>query len=133
MIYVDKMENTITFKIKTGYYLELLTPEKKKIVGSTKSKITEDKNSKNLPRSEITEVILAYCNIVNNNYQHNSRVLYTFVPNKSFGQLLDVSSKKIMFLKTLNLEFSFIEVWFNDQNSKPQEIQDEINTTLVIN
>ena len=133
MIYVDKMENTITFKIKTGYYLELLTPEKKKLVGSTKSKITEDKNSKNLPRSEITEVILAYCNIVNNNYQHNSRVMYTFVPDKSFGQLLDVSSKKFMFLKTLNLEFSFIEVWFNDQNSKPQEIQDEINITLVIN
>ena len=133
MIYVDKMENTITFKIKTGYYLELLTPEKKKIVGSTKSKITEDKNSKNLPRSEITEVILAYCNIVNNNYQHNSRILYTFVPNKSFGQLLDVSLKKFMFLKTLNLEFSFIEVWFNDQNSKAQEIQDKINITLVIN
>ena len=104
-----------------------------KLLGSTKSKINKDKNSENIPHLEITEVILVHCNIVNNDYQQDSRVLYTFVPNKSFGQLLDISSKKFIFLKSFNLEFSYIEVWFTDQNSKPREIEDKINITLVIN
>ena len=82
---------------------------------------------------EITEVVLVHCNIVNNNYQQDSRVLYTFVPNKSFGQLLDISPKKFIFLKTFDSEFSYIEVWFTDQNSKQLEIEDKINITLVIN
>ena len=73
------------------------------------------------------------CNIVNNDYQQDSRVLYTFVPNKSFGQLLDISPKNFIFLKTFDSEFSYIEVWFTDQNSKPLEIEDKINIALVIN
>ena len=81
---------------------------------------------------EITEVVLVHCNIVNNNYQQDSRVLYTFVPNKSLGQLLDISPKKFIFLKTFDSEFSYIEVWFTDQNSKQLEIEDKINITLVI-
>ena len=85
-----KIENRITFNIKTEYYLELLTPETMKLLASTKSKITKDKNREVVPHLEITEVVLIQCNIVNNNYQHDSRVLYTFVPNKSFGQLLDI-------------------------------------------
>ena len=89
-IYLNKIENRITFNIKTGYYLELLTPETMKLLASTKSKITKDKNREVVPHLEITEVVLIQCNIVNNNYQHDSRVLYTFVPNKSFGQLLDI-------------------------------------------
>ena len=133
MIYVNKMENRITFKIKAGYYLEHLTPEITKLLGSTKSKINKDKNSESMPHLEIIEVILVHCNIVNNNYQQDSRVLYTFVPNKSFGQLLDISSKNFIFLKSFNLEFSYIEVWFTDQNSKPLEMEDKINITLVIN
>ena len=127
------MENRITFKIKAGYYLEHLTPEITKLLGSTKSKINKDKNSENIPHLEITEVILVHCNIVNNDCQQDSRVLHTFVPNKSFGQLLDISSKNFMFLKSFNLEFSYIKVWFTDQNSKPLEIEDKINITLVIN
>ena len=75
------------FEIKTGYYLELLTPETMKLLGSTKSKITKDKNGENIPYLEITEVVLIHCNVVNNSYQQNSRVLYTFVSNKSFSQL----------------------------------------------
>ena len=75
--------------------------------GSTKSKITKYANGENVPHLEITEVVLIYCNIVNNDYQQDSRVLYTFVPNKSFGQLLDVSPKNVMFLKTLHSEFSY--------------------------
>ena len=79
-----------------------------KLLGSTKSKITKDENGKNVLRLEITEVVLIHRNIVNNDYQQDSRILYTFVPNKSFGQLLDISPKKFIFLKTINAEFSNI-------------------------
>ena len=98
-----------------------------KLLGSTKSKIIKDKNGENMPYLEITEVVLIYCNIVNNSYQQNSGALYTLFPNKSFGQLLDISPKKIIFLKSFDLEFSNIEVWLVDQNSKPLEIEYEIN------
>ena len=66
MLYINKIENRITFKIKTGYYLELLTPESMKLLGSTESKITKDENDENVPHLEITEVVLVHCNIVNN-------------------------------------------------------------------
>ena len=84
-IYVNKIENRVTFKIKNGYALELLTKETMKLLGSTENKITKDKNGENVPHLEITEVVLVHCNIVNNDYQQDSRVLYTFVPNKPFG------------------------------------------------
>ena len=83
-----------------------------------------------MPYLEITEVVLIRFNVVNNSYQQSSRVLYTFVPNKSFSQLLDISPKNFIFLKMLD---SDIEVWFPDQNSKPLKIEDKINITLVIN
>ena len=105
LICVNKIDNRITFKIKTGYYLELLTPETMKLLGSTKSKITKDENGENVPHLEVTGVILIHGNIVNNDYQQNSRVLYTFVHNKSSGQLLDISPKNFIFLKTFNSEF----------------------------
>ena len=84
-IYVNKIENSITFKIKTGYYLERLAPGTIKLLGSNKSKITKDKNGDNVPYLEITEVVLVYFNILDNDYQQDSRVLYAFIPNKSFG------------------------------------------------
>ena len=127
-IYANKIEDRITFKIKTGYYLELLMPETMKLLENTKSKITKDENSENVPHLEITEVVLIHCNIVNNDYQQDSRVLYTFVPNKSFGQLLDISPKNFIFVKTFDSK-----AWLIDQNSKPLEIKDKINITLVIN
>ena len=86
-IYTNIKENRITFKIKTVYYLELLTSETMKLLGKAKSKITKDKNGEKVPYLEITEVALIHCNVVNNSYQQNSSVLYTSVPNKSFGQL----------------------------------------------
>ena len=104
-----------------------------KLLGSTKSKITKSENGVNVPHLEITEVVLIYCNIVNSDYQQDLRVLYTFVPNKLFGQLLNISPKNFIFLKTFNSEFSYIEVWFTDQNSKSLEIEDKIKITLVIN
>ena len=131
-IYVNKIENRVTFKIKNGYSLELLTPETMKLLGSTKNKITKDKNGENVPHLEITEVVLVHCNIVNNDYQQDSRVLYTFVPNKPFGSLLEISPTNHIFLQTFNSEYNEIEVWFTDQNSKPLEIEDRINLTLVI-
>ena len=79
-IYVNKTENRITFKIKNGYYLELLTPETMKLLGNTKSKITEDRNGEYNPHLKIVELVLIHCNFVDNNYQQNSRILYTFLP-----------------------------------------------------
>ena len=104
-----------------------------KLLGSTKSKITKGANGQNLPHLEITEAVLVYFNIVNNSYQQDSRILYTFVPNKSFGQLLNISPKDFVFLKTFNSEFPYIEVWFTDQNFSPLKIEDKINIILFIN
>ena len=109
-IYVNKIENRITFKIKDGYSLELLTPETMKLLGSTKNKITEDKNGENVPHLEITGVVLIHCNIVNNDYQQDARVLYTFVPNKLFGSLLEISSTNHIFLKIFSSKYNEIEV-----------------------
>ena len=113
-IYVNKIENRITFKIKDGFSLELLTKETMKLLGSTENKIAKDKNGENVPHLKRTEVVLVHCNIVNNDYQQDSRVLYTFVPNKSFGSLLDISPGNQIFLKTFNSEYDEIIVWFTD-------------------
>ena len=86
-----------------------------------------------MPHLENAEVVLVHCNIANNNYQQNTRVLYIFVPNETFGQLLDISPKTIIFLKTFDSQFLYIEVWLTDQISKPLEIEDKTNITLVIN
>ena len=104
-----------------------------KLFGSTKSKITKNENGENVPRLEISELVLIHCNIVSNDYQQDSRVLHTFVSNKSFDQLLDILLKKNYIFKTFNSEFSYIKVWFTDQNSKSLEIEDKINIILVIN
>ena len=103
-----------------------------KLLGSTENKITKDKNGENVPHLEITEVVLVHCDIVNNDYQQDSRVLYTFVPNKPFGSLLEISITNHIFLKTFNSEYDEVKVWFTDQNSQLLEIEDRINLTLVI-
>ena len=103
-----------------------------KLLGSTENKTTNDKNGENVPHIERTEVVLVHCNIVNNDYQQDSRVLYTFVPNNSFCSLLDISLANHIFLKTFNSEYNEIIVWFTDQNSRTLEIEDRINLTMVI-
>ena len=103
-----------------------------KLFGRTESKITKNKNAENVPHFEITEVVLVYCSIVNNDYQQDSRVFYTFAPNKPFDSLLEISPKNHIFSKIFNSEFQAIGVWFADQNSQPLEIQEKINLTLVI-
>ena len=109
-MYINRIENRITFKIKNGYYLELLTPETMKLLGSTESKITKDKNSENVPHLEIVELVLVHCSLVNNDYQQDSGILYTFVPNKTFGSLLEISPTNQVFLKTFNSEFQEVKV-----------------------
>ena len=110
-----------------------MTPETLKLLASTKSKITKSENDENVPPLEISAVVLTYCNIADNIHQQNSRVLYTFIPNKQFGQLLDISPKKIIFSKTFNSELSYIGMWFADQNSNPLDIDERINVTFLIN
>ena len=90
-MYLNRIENRITFKIKNGYYLELLTPETMKLLESSESKITKDSNGENVPHLEMVELVLVQCNLVNNDYQQDSRILFTFVPNKTFGSLLEIS------------------------------------------
>ena len=85
-----------------------------------------------MPKLESVEVILVHCNLVNNNYQQASKVLFTFVPNKQFGQLINIVPHSLTMQSTTNTEFSFIEVWFADQNSEPLEIEDNVNLTLII-
>ena len=89
--YINKIENRIKFKIKTGYFLKFLMLETIKLLLNTKSKITKDKNGKNASDLDISEVVLVDCNIVNNDYQQDLRVLYIFISNKLFAQLLDIS------------------------------------------
>ena len=96
-MYINRIENRITFKIKNGYYLELLTPETMKLLGSTESKITKDKNGKNVPHLEIVELVLVHCNLVNSDYQQDSRILFTFVLNKTFGSILEISPTNQVF------------------------------------
>ena len=131
-IYVNKIENRITFKIKSGYYLELLTPERMKLLGSAENKINKDKNGENVPHLENVELVLVHCNVVNNDYQQNSRILYAFVPNKTFGSLLEISPRNHVLLKTFNSEFQEIKIWFTGQTSKPLEVEDKMNETLII-
>ena len=131
-IYVNKIENRITFKIKNGHYLELLTPETMKLLGSTRSKIIKDKHGENVPHLEIVKLALVDCNLVNNDYQQDSRILYAFVLNKPFGSLLEISPTNHIFLKTFNSEFQEIKVWFTYQTSNPFEVADKINLTLII-
>ena len=109
-IYVNRIENRITSKFKSGYYLEILTPETMKLLGSVESKITKDKNGENLPHLEVAELLLIHCNLVHNDYQQDSRILFTFVPNKTFGSLLEISPPNHVFLKIFNSEFEEIKI-----------------------
>ena len=104
-----------------------------KLLGSTSNIIDVDKDKENVPRLENVEVVLVHCNLVNNSYQQASRVLFTFVLNKQYGQLISISPYTLIFLKTMNTEFSEIEIWLTDQNNNALDIEDNVNITLIIN
>ena len=97
LTYANKITNSVVFKIKNGYKLELLSKETMKLLGSTKDTIDADKNSENVPRLENVEVVLVNCNLVNNSYQQASRALFIFVPNKQYGQLISISPNSLIF------------------------------------
>ena len=118
-IYLNKIENRITFKIKNGCSLEHLTPETTKLLRSTENKITKDKNGVHVPYLEITEVVLVHCDIVINDFQQDSRVIYSLVPNKTFGTLLEISPTNHTFIKTFNSKDDEVKTWFTNQNSQP--------------
>ena len=130
--YSNRIKNRIVLEITNGYKLELLTPETMKLLGSTKKFVDKDKNEENVPKLERVEVVLVHCNLVKNDYQHTSKVLFTFVPNKKFGQLINISPHAFTVMNTVNTEFSYVEVWFTDQSSKALEIEDNVNLTLII-
>ena len=118
-------------KIKAGYKLELLTPKIMRLLGSTKKDVDKDKDGENVPKLESVEVALVHCNLVKNDYQHTSKVLFTFVPNKQFRQLINISLHSLTMMNTVNTKFSSVEVWFTDQASKALEIEG-VNLTIII-
>ena len=101
-----------------------------KLFGSTEIKITGAKNGENVPHLEVAELVLVHCNIVDISYQQNSKILYTFVPNKPSDSKFHLQI--IFFKKIFNSEFQEIKVWFTDQNNHPLEVEDKINITLII-
>ena len=103
-----------------------------KLLGITKKDGDTDKNSENVPKLESIEVVSVHCNLVKNNYQHSSKALFSFVPNKQFGQLINILPNTLTMMNTIKTEFSFVEVWFTDQISKALEIEDNVNLTLII-
>ena len=103
-----------------------------KLLGSTKKDVDADKNSENVPKLESLDVVLVHYNLVKNDYQHTSKLLFTFVLNKKFGQLTNILRDSLTMMNTVNTEFSFVEVWFTDQASKALEIEDNVNLTLII-
>ena len=109
-IYPNKIRNRIVFKIKSGYKLELLTPEIMKLLGGTNKNVNKNKDGENVPKLKSVEVVLVHCNLVKNDYQHASKVLSSFVPNKKFGQLLNISPHVVTMMNTINTEFSSVEV-----------------------
>ena len=117
--------------IKISEIPEIEIPETMKLLGSTESKITGE-NGDNVPHLEVVELLLIHCNIVDNSYQQNARILYTFIPKKPFGSLLEISPSSHIFLKTFNSEFQEIKVWLTDQNNNPLEVEGKINLTLII-
>ena len=131
-IYLNKIKSRIVFKIKTGYKLELLTPKTMKLLGSAKNVVHKDRDGKIVTKLESVEIALVHCNLVKNDYQHTSKILFSFVPNKQFGQLINISPHSLTMLTTVNTEFSFAKVWFTDQASKALEIEDNANITLII-
>ena len=110
----------------------MLTPATMRLLGSTKKDVDKDKDAEYVPKLQSVEVVLVQCNLVKNDYQHTLKVLFTFVPDKEFGQLINILPNSLTMMTTVNTEFSSVEVWFTDQATKVLEIEDNVNFTLII-
>ena len=131
-IYANKIKNKTVFEIKRSYKLELSFPKTMRLIGSAKKDKDQDKDEQDVPRLESAEVVLVHYNLVNNNYQQASKVIFTFVPNKQFGQLITNGPHSLIVLNATNIEFSSIEVWFTEQKSKQLEVEDNVNRPLIL-
>ena len=131
LIYPNKIKNRIVFKIKTEYKLELLTNETMSLLGDGPI-IDKNKNSDNVPEIEQVRSVVVHCNIVQNNYQQESKLLYTFVPDEQFGQLLVIEPKVLIGLKTIDSVFTYMEIWLTDQDNRSLQIEDNVNITLIV-
>ena len=121
------------FRIIDGYRLNLQTPETMKLFSSIKKRISKTKHGENASNLEVDKVFLAQCNLVDNQYQQKSDVLYTFTPNKFYAYLLNVETSNLVFLKTFNTEFDELIITFTDQNGRLFEIDDKFNLILFNN
>ena len=131
-IYAINIKNRIVFKIKVGYVLQLLTKQTMDLLGSSIELILIDKHGELVPTIEVVDVFLIHFNVVDNTHQQKSKVLFSFVPDKPFGQLITVKPQTLIMLKTTSAESSFTENWFTDQDNKQLAIEDNVNMTLVV-
>ena len=130
--YPKKNQKQNYFQNKNCYKLELLTPETMKLLESTKKDVDKDKYGENVPKLESAEAVLIHCNLVQNDYHQTSKVLFTFLPYKEFGQLINITPNSLIMMNTANTEFSSVDVWFTDQAGKALKIEDNVNLTLII-
>ena len=131
LIYLNGVKNRISFKIKTGYKLELLTSQTEKLLGDGPI-IEKDKVSKNVPQLDQVEYVSLHCNIAQNDYLQNSKLLYEFAPDKTFRQLISVKPSVFIQCKTSDTIFDYIEIWFTDQNNNSLQFEDKVSITLII-
>ena len=131
LIYPNEAKSRIVFKIKIGYKLELLSKEAQKLLGDGPV-IDKDKNGKNVPQLDPVEYVLLHRNLVRNQYLQNSKLLYEFVPDKRFGQLISVKPPVFIQFKISDTLFDYIEIWFTDQNNKSLQVEDKVSVTLLI-
>ena len=131
LIYPNEVKNGIVLKIKTGYKSELLSKETQKLLGD-RAVVDKNKNSKSIPQLDQVEYVLLHCILVENEYLQNSKLLYEFVSDKRFGQLIFVKPPVFNQCKTSDTIFDYIEIWFTDQNNNSLQIEDKVSVTLII-
>ena len=130
-IYANRILNRVSFRIKTDYKLELLTNETMRLLGDGPI-IDTTKNGENVPKLEIIRNVLVFCNLVENDYLQDSKLLFSFVPNSRFGSLLSITPQVLKYCDTVDSIFDYIEISFADQNGRPLEIGDDITVRIII-
>ena len=131
LIYANRILNRVSFRIKTDYKLELLTNETMRLLGDGPI-IDTTKNGENVPKLEIIRNVLVFCNLVENDYLQDSKLLFSFVPNSRFGSLLSITPQVLKYCDTVDSIFDYIEISFADQNGRPLEIGDDITVRIII-
>ena len=131
LIFVNRILNRVAFRIKTGYKLELLTNETMRLLGDGPI-IDTTKNGENVTKLENVTNILAFCNLVENTYLQESKLLFSFVPNSKFGNLLSVTPQVLKYFDTVGCIFDYIEISFTDQNGRPLQTDDDITVSIII-